>query len=198
MIAYLKGKLAHLDHATAVVECGGVGYAAKISLTTYDAIQGKENVLLWTHFQVREDAQTLFGFSEQSERQLFELLISISGVGGNTALTILSSLTPKELLQAIQEEQVHVLKGVKGIGAKTAGRIVLELKDKIGFSADDFSQTQAGSSASGGNLRQDALQALQALGMPKATMAKRVDQIIREQGEVVTVEEIIKLALRNS
>ncbi|MDP5169267.1 MAG: Holliday junction branch migration protein RuvA [Bacteroidia bacterium] len=197
MIAYLKGELAHLDPALAIVDCGGVGYGVKISLNTYEAIQGKKQVRLWTHFSVREDAQILYGFAEESERKLFELLISISGVGGNTALMILSSLSPAELYDAIRSEQINTLKGVKGIGAKTAGRIVLELKDKIELLGATASGSTSFSSGSGEQKKQDALQALQQLGMPKATMVKRVEQIIKDSGSDVSVEEIIKLALRN-
>lgn len=197
MIAYVQGTVARLEPALAIIDCQGIGYAVKISLTTYHAIQGKEQVRLWTFFQVREDAQTLYGFSNEAELRLFEWLISISGVGGNTALTILSSLTPGELLDAIRNEQTHVLKSVKGIGAKTAGRIVLELKDKITLEATG---TSAGSLSQPGtvqNRKQDALQALAQLGMPKAVMAKRVDQILKENGEEISLEEIIKLALKN-
>ncbi|MEL7342514.1 MAG: Holliday junction branch migration protein RuvA, partial [Bacteroidota bacterium] len=177
--------------------CQGIGYAVKISLTTYHSIQGKEQVRLWTFFQVREDAQILYGFSKESEQRLFELLISISGVGGNTALTILSSLSPAELLDAIRNEHTHILKAVKGIGAKTAGRIVLELKDKINLEEGDSGSGNVSPSGSVNKTKQDALQALQQLGMPKAVMAKRVDQILKEKGADTSVEEIIKLALKN-
>lgn len=197
MIAYVQGKLARLEPALAIIDCQGVGYAVKISLTTYHAIQGKDQVRLWTFFQVREDAQILYGFSKESEQRLFELLISISGVGGNTALTILSSLSPAELLDAIRNEHTHILKAVKGIGAKTAGRIVLELKDKINLEEGDTSTGNVSTSGSVNKTKQDALQALQQLGMPKAVMAKRVDQILKEKGADTSVEEIIKLALKN-
>jgi len=198
MIAYVKGKLAHLEPALAIVDCHGIGYGVKISLTTYNSIQGKDEVRPWTFFQVREDAQILYGFSEESEKKLFELLISISGVGGNTALTILSSLSPKELFEAIRMEHTHVLKAVKGIGAKTAGRIVLELKDKIDVGETGMASGATSASGSVNKTKQDALQALQQLGMPRAVMAKRVDQLIKEHGNEISVEEIIKLALKNA
>ncbi len=198
MIAYVQGNITHLEPALAIVECGGVGYGVKISLNTHHLLQGKPSARLWTHFLVREDAQILYGFFDPQERSLFEALISISGVGGNTALTILSSLPPSDLIDAIRKEKVHVLTAVKGIGAKTAGRIVLELKDKLALHAD--LSLSGGPSAAGSEeqKKQDALQALQQLGMPRAVMTKRVEQIIQEQGASVSVEDIIKLALRNA
>lgn len=197
MIAYVQGNITHLEPALAIVECGGVGYGVKISLNTHHLLQGKASARLWTHFLVREDAQILYGFFDPQERSLFEALISISGVGGNTALTILSSLPPGDLIEAIRKEKVQVLTAVKGIGAKTAGRIVLELKDKLALHADVASGGVSMSAGSEEQKKQDALQALQQLGMPKAVMTKRVEQIIQEQGASVSVEDIIKLALRN-
>ncbi len=198
MIAYIRGELSHLEPSLAIVDCGGVGYGLRISLNTYQEIQGKKEVQLWTYFQVREDAQVLFAFSDKTEKKLFELLISVSGVGGNTALMILSSLSPGELLEAIRLEHTHVLKHIKGIGVKTAGRIVLELKDKVDTISDGSVAGVANIPMGGAEQKKnDALQALQQLGMPKATMIKRVEQIIQEQGNGVSVEEIIKLALRN-
>ena len=196
MIAYLAGKVAQLDPTFAIIDCGGIGYLVKISLNTYTQIRDKSNVKLHTYLQVREDAHILYGFFDPQEKSLFEQLISISGVGGNTAMMILSSISANDLFVAIQNEDTLALKRIKGIGAKTAGRIILELKDKIkieGAVAGGISLPKNSSSM----LKQEALAALTNLGLPKATMSKRVDKIIKEQGEEVSVEEIIKLALRN-
>lgn len=191
MIAYLKGKLAHKEPSIAIVECNGVGYECKISLNTYSKLGNSEAVHLFTYLQVREDAQILFGFADPAEKALFEQLISISGVGGNTALTILSSIAPKELEHAIQTENVDALQRVKGIGKKTAGRIILELKGKLKL-GDDASDT---SSSDFGNRRQEALSALISLGFPKAAMEKKIESILSKSPEA-TVEEIIRLALK--
>ena len=196
MIAYLDGKLAQLDPAFAVIECNGVGYLVKISLNTYTQIKGKEKVKLMTFFQVREDAQVLYGFSNAREKVLFEQLISISGVGGNTAIMILSSISPEELYMAIQSEDTLALKRVKGIGAKTAGRIVLELKDKIKLDGEVVS-AGVGQKLAESSKKQEALTALANLGLPKAQMSKRIDKILAEAKEELSVEMIIKKALKN-
>lgn len=193
MIAYLNGKLAHKDPAYVIIECNGVGYEVKISLNTYSKIGKNEQLKLHTYLMVKEDSQTLFGFAEPAEKTLFLQLISISGVGGNTALTILSSVSPKELHGAIQAEDVNALKRIKGIGPKTAGRIILELKGKLKLS------DEAGEDASGSPLgakREEALSALMTLGFPKAAMEKRLDQILKKEADTITVEELIKHALR--
>ena len=196
MIAYLDGKLAQLDPAFAVIECNGVGYLVKISLNTYTQIKGKEKVKLMTFFQVREDAQVLYGFSNAREKVLFEQLISISGVGGNTAIMILSSISPEELYMAIQSEDTLALKRVKGIGAKTAGRIVLELKDRIKLDGEVVS-AGVGQKLAESSKKQEALTALANLGLPKAQMSKRIDKILAEAKEELSVEMIIKKALKN-
>ena len=197
MIAYLSGKIAHLEPTHVIIECGGIGYLVKISLNTYTQIQGKSETKLHTHFMVREDAQVLFGFSDTKEQTLFHQLISISGVGGNTAITILSSISPGDLVSAVANEDVVALKRVKGIGAKTAGRIILELKDKI-----HLPETTAGSGTlnkiSAGQKKQEAIAALMQLGFSRAQMGKRLDRIIQEQGDNISVEELIKQALRNA
>lgn len=196
MIAYLDGKLAQLDPAFAVIECNGVGYLVKISLNTYTQIKGKEKVKLMTFFQVREDAQVLYGFSNAREKVLFEQLISISGVGGNTAIMILSSISPEELYMAIQSEDTLALKRVKGIGAKTAGRIVLELKDKIKLDGE-IASAGVGQKLAESSRKQEALTALANLGLPKAQMSKRIDKILADATEELSVEMIIKKALKN-
>ncbi|MEO0895152.1 MAG: Holliday junction branch migration protein RuvA [Bacteroidota bacterium] len=196
MIAFVSGNITELEATHVIVEAGGIGYWIKISLNTYGELQGKKQTKLHTHFMVREDSQQLFGFTTIKEKQLFEQLISISGVGGNTALMILSSLSAEDLYQAIKQENAMVLKKVKGIGAKTAGRIILELKDKIKL---DNLSGGTGSVMAGGNSmkKQEALTALVNLGLNKSAMNQRIDKILKEKGETVTVEEIIKLALRN-
>lgn len=197
MIAYLQGKIAQVEPTFAIIDCGGIGYLVKISLNTYSLIKDADSTKLFTYFQVREDAQILYGFSKPQEQKLFEQLISISGVGGNTAMMILSSISPEDLLTAIRTENAHALKQVKGIGAKTAGRIILELKDKITLDAGSAGGT-VGGVVRGTNNKQEALIALTSLGMPKAAMAQRIDRILKEEGNDLSVEQIIKLALRNA
>lgn len=173
---------------------------AKISLPTYQAIQGKKEVKLLTFFLVREDAQVLYGFYEEKEKLLFEKLIGINGVGGNTAIMILSSISAEELFHAIRNEDTHTLKKVKGIGAKTAARIILELKDKLGEELGELGVATDTKSASNelAQKKQEALTALVSLGLPKASMEKRIALILKTQGDDVSIEEIIRLALRNS
>ena len=197
VIAYLQGKIAQVEPTFAIIDCGGIGYYVRISLNTYSQIKDESSTKLFTYFQVREDAQILYGFSNPQEQQLFEQLISISGVGGNTAMMILSSISPEDLLTAIRTEDAYALKQVKGIGAKTAGRIILELKDKITLDPG-LSDNSGGSPIQTGSKKQEALVALTSLGMPKAVMAKRIDRILKEEGNEVSVEQIIKLALRNA
>ena len=196
MIAYLDGKLAQIDPSFAIIECNGIGYLVKISLNTFSQIKEKEKVKLLTYFQVREDAQVLYGFSNAREKVLFEQLISISGVGGNTAIMILSSISPEELYMAIQSEDTMALKRVKGIGAKTAGRIVLELKDKIKLDGE-IASPGVGQKLAESSRKQEALTALANLGLPKAQMSKRIDKILAEGDGDLSVEQIIKQALRN-
>ncbi len=193
MIAFLHGTLAELEPTHAVIDCGGVGYLVKISLNTHQLIQGKKELRLYTHFMVREDAQILFGFAEPAERTLFEHLVSVSGVGGNTALAILSSTTAADLYRAIANEDAATLRRIKGIGTKTAGRIILELKDKL--KVDEL----AGSSSGGQEAQksQEATLALISLGFTKQEVSKRLEQIFKQHGTELSTEEIIKLALRN-
>ncbi|GAB4405130.1 MAG: Holliday junction branch migration protein RuvA [Bacteroidia bacterium] len=197
MIAYLNGKVAHLEPAHVVIDCGGIGYLVRISLHTYTRIREKETVKLHTHFMVREDAQVLYGFSETKELMLFEQLIGISGVGGNTALLILSSMSPDDLYHAIRNEDSNQLRRVKGIGTKTAGRIILELKDRIKLEGEGGTEMVV-QTPGRNQVREEALAALVQLGFARAEMMKRVDRILAEQGEDLTVEQIIKQALRNA
>lgn len=190
MIAYVSGKLAHKDPAFVIVEANGIGYQIKVSLNTYSALK-TESVKLHTHLMIKEDAHELYGFLEMSEKRLFQQLISISGVGGNTAMTILSSTTPQELFQTIQNEDVKGLQRIKGIGAKTAGRIILELKGKL-----VTEEGEGGATGGLGGIRTEALAALTSLGLSKSAMEKRVDAILKKGGEGLTVEQVIKEALK--
>lgn len=202
MIAHLEGTVSEIDPTAVVLDCNGVGYLVKISLYTYSAIRDKNRVKLFTHLQVREDAQLLYGFAEVRERKLFEHLISVSGVGGNTALMVLSSISPDEVAHAIVTANEKLLQSIKGIGGKTAARIILELKDKI--KVDKLAGDMARSAQSGAALsafagmtqREEALRALVNLGFPKAQMEKKLDEIIRNAGDQVTVELLIRQVLK--
>ncbi|MBO3700811.1 Holliday junction branch migration protein RuvA [Roseivirga sp. E12] len=195
MFAYLKGKLAHKDPTFVIVDIGGVGYEVKISLNTFSKIKDQENIQLFTHFHVKEDAQILFGFADTHEKQTFLHLISISGVGPSTGLMVLSSLNPEEVEQAILSEDVRTIQAVKGIGAKTAQRIILELKDKVG--KDDAGGDLIGLPISSKNTtRNEALAALVTLGINKAAAQKSIDKILKENSSDISLEELIKLALK--
>ena len=200
MIEYLKGDLTELTPTTATVECHGVGYLTNISLYTYTAIQNHPQVKLYVYEAIREDAHVLYGFSSKRERELFLLLISVSGIGGNTARTILSALNPNELCEVIGSGNDKLLKMVKGIGGKTAQRIIVELKDKIVSVGGE----STGSPMSGGNalflesdneLLDSAVAALTMLGYTAAASQKVVKAIIKEQ-PIISVETAIKEALR--
>ena len=199
MIEYIRGELAELSPATAVIDCNGVGYAANISLNTYSAIQGKKTCKLYIYEAIREDAYVLYGFAEKQEREIFLLLISVSGIGGNTARMILSALSPAELVNVISTENANLLKTVKGIGLKTAQRVIVDLKDKI----KTMGASAAGGSAVGGMLLQaanaevqeEAVAALTMLGCAAAPSQKVVLAILKEEPEA-PVEKVIKLALK--
>lgn len=197
MITYLKGRLAFKDPTHLVIDVGGVGYEVKISLTTYSHVKDKEDVLIQTYLHIKEDAHTLFGFYEASERKRFLDLLSINGVGPSTALMILSSLDAKELQAAIAHEDVKTIQSVKGIGAKTAQRIVLELKDKM-KKEGLLDKTLEIQPAIDNTLRAEALSALTTLGINKAMAEKTVASILKEHGEGIKLEELIKLALKRS
>ncbi len=197
MIEYLSGKLDNLTPATATVECHGVGYLLNISLNTFSAIQGKENVKLFVYEAIREDAWVLFGFATLQERQLFLQLISVSGVGGNTARTILSAFSPAELCDLIVNGNDKMLKTVKGLGAKTSQRIIVELKDKVpalGIMPEAVSNAEHHVSVNQ-QVYEDATEALKALGYPPAPVAKVVKAVLKDNPDA-TVEIVIKRAFK--
>ncbi len=198
MLEYLHGKLDDLTPATATVECHGVGYLLNISLNTFSAIQGKPEVKLYVYEAVREDAWVLFGFSTKQERLLFLQLISVSGVGGNTARTILSAFTPAELCDVILNGNDKVLKTVKGLGAKTSQRIIVELKDKVASLGITPATVEPGDQTANQVNQQvynDACEALKALGYSPAPVAKTVKAILKDEPDA-TVEKVIKRAFK--
>ena len=201
MIDYIKGELAELTPAQAVVEAYGVGYALNISLNTYEAIQGKENVKLFVHEALvtggRDDSYTFYGFASKQERDLYRLLITVSGVGANTARMILSSASPSELCNAISTSNERVLKSVKGIGLKTAQRIIVDLKDKIvalGI-ADEIPVGGSMQVAVNNQVKDEAVSALTMLGFSPAPSQKVVVDILKQKPDA-PVEEVVKLALK--
>ena len=199
MIEYLKGDITELTPTTATIECHGVGYLANISLNTYTAIQNRSQTKLYIHEAIREDAHVLYGFADKRERELFLLLISVSGIGGNTARTILSALTPNELCEVIGSGNDKLLKMVKGIGGKTAQRIIVELKDKIvsvgGTDAMGSNISNALFAETNNEVLESAVAALSMLGYTAAASQKVVKAILKEQ-PTVSVEAAIKEALR--
>ena len=201
MIDYIKGELAELTPAQAVVEAYGVGYALNISLNTYEAIQGKEIVKLFVHEALvtggRDDSYTFYGFASKQERDLYRLLITVSGVGANTARMILSSASPSELCNAISTSNERVLKSVKGIGLKTAQRIIVDLKDKI-LSLGIAQEVAAGTATDSTipvDVRDEAVAALTMLGFSPAPTANVVTAILTDDA-TLPVEQVVKLALK--
>lgn len=195
MIEYVKGDLAELAPAFAVIDCGGVGYGLSISLNTYSAIQGKSSCKLYIHEAIREDAHVLYGFADKTEREFFLLLISVSGIGGNTARMILSSLSPAELTNVISTENVNMLKMVKGIGLKTAQRIIVDLKDKIKTGAVAAGGVDVTIASMSSAVHEEAVSALTMLGFQVAASQKVVAAILKEDPQA-PVEKVIKQALK--
>jgi len=192
MIAHLEGRLVEKTPTEVVIDCHGVGYHVNISLHTYSLLPDSEKIKLFTFLQIKEDAHTLFGFVEKAERELFKLLLSVSGVGASIARTMLSSLEPKEVIQAIGSGNVVTIQSIKGIGTKTAQRIILDLKDKV-LKLYDLEEV----SLSGYNTnREEALSALEVLGFNKKLAEKAIEKIVKET-PAATVEAIIKQALKN-
>jgi Holliday junction DNA helicase RuvA len=196
MIAYLRGKLVHKEPTHVVVDVGGVGYQASISFNTFADINDKEEIRLATYLHVREDAQLLFGFSTEAEKSMFLNLISVNGVGPNTAMVMLSSLPPAELRSAILREDAATLQAVKGIGGKTAQRLILELRDKLRKSPGDPGSTLAG--GTGNTQRQEALTALMTLGITRSAAENSIDAILRKSGNTISLEDLVKQALKNA
>ena len=192
MIDYIKGIITQVNPTFITIETGGIGYFINISVNTFSKLESKTEIKILIHEVIREDSHLLFGFAESSERDIFRLLISVTGVGANTARMMLSSITPEEIEKAILGSDVNILKSVKGIGLKTAQRIIVDLKDKLG--------KQAGSAEifafSDNTNREEALSALVMLGFAKNAVSKVLDKIVREEKNL-TVEDIIKRALKN-
>jgi len=199
MIDYVKGEIAELQPATAVIDCHGIGFALSISLNTYAAIQGRKECKLYVYEAVRQDAaQVLYGFSTKQERELFLLLISVSGIGGNTARTILSALSPSELVTCISTENTSILKSIKGLGLKTAQRIIVDLKDKIKDDSIAVGNTDISNisvSSNNKKVHDEAVSALTMLGFAPAPSQKVVHAILKAQPDA-TVEQVIKLSLK--
>lgn len=192
MIHHIQGRLMEKNPTDVVIDCNGVGYFVNISLHTFSQLPASENIKLFTHLQVREDAHTLYGFSSASEREIFRLLLSVSGVGASTARTMLSSLSPEQVRDAIATNDLPVIQSVKGIGSKTAQRVILDLQDKIVkvFGLDDVSVVSSNTN------KNEALSALETLGFVKKQAEKAVEKVVKEDPSA-SVETIIKQALKN-
>ena len=192
MIKQIKGKLVEKNPTDVVIECNGVGYQIHISLNTYSKISSNENLQLYTHLQVKEDSHTLYGFADKAEREIFRLLISVSGIGASIARTMLSSLEPVQIRDAIASSDVATIQSVKGIGAKTAQRVIIDLKDKILkiYDIDEVFAKQDNTN------KDEALSALEVLGFARKQAEKVVDKIVKTEPDL-SVESIIKNALKN-
>jgi holliday junction DNA helicase RuvA len=196
MISFLRGKLVHKDPSHVIIDVGGVGYQVSISLHTFSEIKDKEDLKLLTYFHVREDTQVLFGFATAAEKQMFQYLISVNGVGPSTALVVLSFLPPDELRSAIIREDAAALQAVKGIGGKTAQRLILELRDKV--KKDGGEQAVGIPGFVGNTVRSEALSALTTLGIAKPAAEKSIDAVLKKSGNTLSLEELIKQALKNA
>ena len=192
MITHLKGKLIEKYPNNVIIECNGIGYILTISLHTFSNIPDRENIMLYTHLSIREDAHILYGFVDKLEREIFKLLISVSGVGPSTAITMLSSMNTLEIQQAIGSEDVEKIKSVKGIGIKTAQRLIVDLKDKI-LKTYEFSEVL---SVSNNTIKNEALSALEVLGFSRKKVDKII-QVILQNSPNISLEELIKKALKN-
>lgn len=192
MIEYIKGVITEINPASITIESGGIGYFINISVNTFSKLDGKGEFRILVHEVIREDSHQLFGFADYIERDIFRQLISVSGIGANTARMMLSSLSPAEIEKAIVDSNVNLLKSVKGIGLKTAQRIIVDLKDKVGR------QSSAGEifTLADNTKRDEALSALVMLGFARSAVLKVLDKIIREEKNL-TVEDLIKKALKN-
>lgn len=197
MIAFLKGKLVHKEPTQVIIDVNGVGYHLHISLQTFSEIKEREDITLHTHLTIREDAHLLFGFSSETEKKLFQQLISVNGVGPSTAIMMLSYMNSNELKSAIVREDAVALQSIKGIGGKTALRVIIELKDKLKRESWDESQPVI-SLGVHNTLRKEALSALLTLGLPKAAAEKSVDSALKKSGNTITLEDLVKQALKNA
>lgn len=197
MISFLKGKLVHREPTQVVIDVNGIGYQLHISLQTFSEIKEQENIMLHTHLTIREDAHLLFGFSSEAEKKLFQQLISVNGVGPSTAIVMLSYMNSNELKSAIVREDAAALQSIKGIGGKTALRVIIDLKDKL--KKESWDETQPSISIGPYNtLRKEALSALLTLGLPKAAAEKSVDTALKKSGNTITLEDLVKQALKNA
>jgi Holliday junction DNA helicase RuvA len=192
MYSFIEGRIADINPAGAVIECNGIGYMINITLNTYTKLTGREHCKLFTHLVVREDALILFGFADEQERTVFQLLISVSGVGPNTARLILSSLSPDEVADAIVNENVKVLQSIKGIGGKSAQRIIVDLKDKM--HKEIPGKEILGTSYN--TVKVEALSALVMLGFNKSLAEKAIDQVMKSEGSSLPVDQLVKNVLR--
>ncbi len=192
MIAHVKGKLVEKSPTEVVVECNGVGYAIHISLHTYSLLPNDENIKLFTYQHIKEDAHTLFGFMDKAERELFKLLLSVSGIGPGTARTMLSSIPPDNIIQAIANGDVATIQSAKGVGVKTAQRVIIDLKDKV----LKIYNVESIEIAPKNRNRDEALDALEVLGFIRKSSEKIIDKILKED-PTATVESLIKKALKN-
>lgn len=192
MIAHLQGKLVEKSPTHIVIDCGGVGYHINISLHTYSLLPNADLVKVFTHLQIKEDAHTLYGFIEKSEREIFRLLLSVSGIGAGIARTMLSSLDPKQITNAIALGDVTTIQTIKGIGNKTAQRVILDLKEKVVklYDLDELSVSQSNTN------KDEALSALEVLGFVRKTCEKVIEKIVLAEPDA-TVETIIKKALKS-
>jgi Holliday junction DNA helicase RuvA len=192
MISHLRGRMIEKTPTHVILECNGVGYHLEVSLNTFSGLSSEEEQLLYTHLQIKEDSHTLFGFLSEFERSVFRLLISVSGVGAATARTMLSSLSPSEVVGAIGSEQVAIVQSVKGIGAKTAQRMILELKDKV--LALEGAEDVISARAVHGQNGEEAIAALEVLGFSRKSVQKIVDKLLIADSEM-SVEDLIKNTL---
>lgn len=196
MIAYIKGKIAHKSRTDVILEANGIGYHIHITLNTYnDIVNVKDELKLLTYFAVKEDSQTLYGFAQVEERVMFEQLISVSGVGASTARVLLSTFTAAEIRKAIISENVNAIKSAKGIGPKSAKRIILELKDKLLKDSGGASEAIAATLLGDNAVREEALSALIALGFNKAQVQKALNKILKQNAAIDDSGELIKMAL---
>jgi Holliday junction DNA helicase RuvA len=195
MIAFLKGKLVRKEPTFVIIDVNGIGYHVHISLQTYSEIKDQENILLFTHLSIREDAHVLFGFSKENEKKLFQLLISVNGVGPSTAIVMLSFMSIDELKNAIIHDDAVALQRIKGIGGKTAQRVIIELKDKL--KKDSLEEILPNTGVRHNTLRNEALSALITLGINKVAAEKSVDVVLKKSGNTITLEDLVKQALKN-